>query len=680
MYDTESRISAIDSKAAYLAAVATLNAWGTAYHTYDNPLVPNGVYDEGYSLLKQYEAQHPGDVSPNSPTKRVGGPTLPELAPAAHDQMMGSLESCMTDADTQKFLDDNIRKSGVAQIYCAEPKYDGLALSLRYVHGKLQRAATRGTGLVGEDVTEQAKTLRGVPHELDAKYHDVPLLEVRGEGLMPVVVFERLNAEAREAGRKEFANPRNAAAGAIRQLDPSITAERSLQLYAYSFGELDTPFNRNLPRTQMERLQLLKDMGFEVSKEVTLVSGEEARVAHFKAMAERRSSLPFEIDGVVFKLNSVADQEELGWATIVPRFAFAAKFEPPRAITRLLGIDVSVGRTGQQTPVGRLAPVRCGGVTVSNVNLFNQDEIERLGIRVGDEIEICRAGDVIPDVVRVVSSTKEGGVYQLPSECPCCGAPVEREVGKALHYCSGSMSCPAQQLQAMVHYGSRATLSIDGLGEGTVEKLMGANLVSTPADLYALDEVDVARLPGFGLQSARNLVEAIHSAVSPEWAKLIHALGIPGIGESSSKTLAKAFRTPEALKAASYAEVLALKDMGPISATSVVNFFHREATVTLFDALMEHLTPVAPAAPTSNVFEGKSVVITGTLSKARSSYEKRVEDAGGKVSGSVSKKTDYVLAGSEAGTKLTKAETLNKSGDASIVILDEAGFEALFGA
>lgn len=676
MQAVNSGVSPIGSKEQYLQEVKKVSAWSTAYHTFDDPKVPNHVFDAAFQALKAYEAAHPEHLSPISPTQRAGGPVLDALPKARHNQRMLSLESCMDREADAKFIRDNFRANGVAEIYCAEPKYDGLSLALKYEFGALVSAVTRGDGEVGEEVTAQARTIKDIPLFIE-EYAHVPLFETRGEAMMSIAVFESLNAELEAQGQKLFANPRNAAAGGLRQLNPALTAARKLTFFAYSFAEHDTEFNRNLPNTQMGRLELLRKMGFKVSSEAVLISGEEARLAHFEEMGKKRDSLPFEIDGVVYKLNSIAAQDELGWASTVPRFAFASKFPPPTAITRLLAIEVSVGRTGQQTPVGKLQPVRCGGVTVSNVNLFNADEIARLGVQVGDIIEICRAGDVIPDITRVVERTPESKPWSFSPECPCCGSPVTREEDRAHYFCTGGLACPAQQLRAVVHFGSRTAMAIDGLGEGTVEKLMDAKLIATPKDLYTLQAADVAVLPGMGKRSAEKLIQAIEASRSPEWAKLIYAIGISGIGENSSKNLAKTFPSVEALASATYDQLVAMEDMGPISSASVVQFFRNPVTRGEFDTLMSFMTPKMPVKNEgAQTLAGKTFVITGTLSQSRSVYEKQVEAAGGKVSGSVSKKTDYLLAGAEAGSKLAKAQELQEQG-VKLTILTESDFNDL---
>lgn len=659
--------------APYHSLLALLNEWAVSYYVEGVSLVPDATYDLKYQQLVEMEEANPELISPNSPTQRVGGQPLKELAPAKHNQPMYSLESCMTREAYVKYAQDNIEAEGVAPVYFSEPKYDGLSLSLKYEHGYLTQAATRGDGEVGEDVTEQAKTLKTIPLYVE-KFKGYPLCEVRGETLMTLAAFAAINSKLEAWGDKPYANPRNAASGALRQLDPKYTAICNLTFLAYSFANTGTDFDDTLPRTQSGRIELLKTLGFAVSPLCTTVTGIEEVHAHFEKLAGLRESLPFEIDGVVFKVDSIDDQDQLGWLSRVPRFAFAAKFPAPTAKTTLLDITISVGRTGVQTPVAVLAPVKCGGVTVTSANLFNEGEVKRLGINIGDEIIICRAGDVIPDVVGLADPRKADPAlaWSMPATCACCGAPVVKEEGKANYYCVAGIACSAQQIEALNHYGSRQTLNIDSFGEGVADKLFEAGLIRTPRDLYTLQEADIARLPGMGKRSAQKLLKAIEGTKSPEWAKFIHAIGIRNVGVSTSKALAQAFRSPGELKVATREQVMALDDVGPITADSILKYFGTARTLEEYESLLEFVVPVPPAAKvTEGALLGKVVVITGKLSASRDEFKLRVEAAGGKTSDSVSKKTDYVLAGEDAGSKLAKAEALG------VTILDEAAFNQL---
>lgn len=657
----------------YQSLVKLLNDWAHAYYVKGVSLVPDGTYDLKYQELREIERAHPELVAINSPTQRVGGEPLKELPTASHNQPMYSLDSCMDRDARVKFVQDNIVATGVEQKFFAELKYDGLSLALRYVYGKLERATTRGDGEVGEVVTEQAKTIHTIPLEV-AEWATVPLAEVRGEALMTLKAFEEINKYLVAEGDTPYANPRNAASGALRQLDPKYTAKCKLTFFAYSFAQTDTPFDDTLPRLQSERITLLRKLGFTVADLCEHVEGIEGVDEHFERISQLRDELPFEIDGVVYKLDSIDAQDELGWVSRVPRFAFAAKFPAPRAVTTLNAISISVGRTGVQTPVAVLEPVKCGGVTVSSANLFNEAEIQRLGVKVGDKIVICRAGDVIPDVVGLADpdNAVPGPAWSMPATCACCGSPLAKEEDKANYYCTGGFLCSAQQVEALVHYASRETLNIDTFAEGTADKLFKAGLVQSPRDLYTLKEADIAALPGMGKRSAQKLLKAIEGSKTPEFAKFIHAIGIRGVGSSTAKVFAQAFRTPEAFAAATREQLLALQDVGPVTADSVLRFFNTERTREEFDSLLQHVTPVAPEAPvTEGPLLGKTVVITGKLSQPRDYFKALVAKAGGKTSDSVSKKTHYILAGADAGSKLTSAR------EHGVTELTEADFMAL---
>lgn len=631
------------------------------YHELDAPVIPDSEYDKLFRELVNVERTNPELVTPDSPTHRVGGSPLAHFSKVTHRKSMLSIDNAMDEAEAREFYARASREAGGDVSMIGEPKYDGLACNLLFINGVFELAATRGDGSVGEDVTAQVKTIRNVPLRLTG-FPDgaVPeRFEVRGEVLMEKADFRRLNEAQAAKGEKEFANPRNAAAGSLRQLDPSITAGRKLRFYAYSLGDCD---GFDFPPEHESHLKLLMGLGFTVFKDFQKVESADELVAFYSEMELRRPNLPFEVDGVVFKVNRLDIQSKLGWVSRTPRWAIAHKFPAEEAMTILEGIDVQIGRTGTAAPVGRLAPVFVGGVTVSNVTLHNLDEIRRKDFRIGDTVIVRRAGDVIPQLVRPVVEVRTGSerVFEMPTECPVCGSRLHREEEKAAYVCTGGLSCNAQRLYSITHFASRLAMGIEGLGEGIVQKLLDVQLLEKPSDLYSLDEQEVSRLDGFGKSSAAKMKKAIDAAVRPDLHRFIYALGIPGVGESTAKDLAKAFREWTAFAYADVAVLASVKDLGPITAENIRAFFANDVNATEANRLAAIVEPkpVIGAAELNPEFAGRTFVITGTLTNGRDEIKGWIEGAGGKVSGSVSKNTSALVVGEEAGSKLAKAQEL----------------------
>ena len=648
------------------------------YYVLDDPLIGDGEYNVLYKELVSFEEAHPEMLRQDSPTQRVAGAVLEEFDEVEHLKPMLSIDNAMEEKALIAFAHRVAAELGIdveELEFTAEPKYDGLSNALRIAFGAFAQAGTRGNGFKGEDVTSQVRTVRNVPLHLAPEFAGAARIEVRGEVLMTKTAFEAVNAAQDAQGLKRFANPRNAAAGSLRQLDPKITATRQLRFFAYGFGVCEgfTP-----PESQFEQLELLKKMGFSVSEDVKRIKGLTQMLKHFEAMGERRPKMPYDIDGVVFKVDSIADQEALGWKSRVPRWAIAAKFPPEEATTTCQAIDVQVGRTGALTPVARIEPVFVGGVTVTNATLHNEDQVRRLDLMVGDRVSIRRAGDVIPELVRALSELRTGAeiAWSMPTSCPVCGSAVHREEGEATHRCTGGLKCEAQRLNAVTHFASRDTLAIDGMGEGVVQKLLDANLVHRPSDLFSLTEEDIAKLPGLGKTSAKNLMASLTAAKNPDLYRFIFALGIPHVGESTAKDLANYFGSWESFASANTVPLLkAVSGVGPETAESILAFFANPDNATEVITLADVLQPKEVVKATGEQpFLGKTFVVTGTLSQPRDAFKARIEEAGGKVAGSVSKKTSYVLAGDEAGSKLEKALELG------VPVLDEAAFEELLAA
>jgi DNA ligase (NAD+) len=645
-----------------------------AYYVLDQPDLPDAEYDTLFKELQRIEADHPDLITPDSPTQRVGGEVAEGFTPVVHDVPMLSLNNGFADEDIVAFdkrVSDALDQAPVD--YACELKFDGLAISLRYEDGRFVQAATRGDGATGEEVTANVRTIRSIPLTLKGK--NLPKrLDVRGEVLMFKRDFERLNARQREAGQREFANPRNAAAGGLRQLDSKMTAQRSLSFFAYGIGVLE---GAEMPATHADLLDWYKEMGLPVNAERAVDQGAEALLGFFRKIGEKREKLPYDIDGVVYKVDRRDQQDQLGFVSRAPRFALAHKFPAQEALTQLLAIDVQVGRTGAITPVARLAPVFVGGATVTNATLHNEDEVRRKDIRIGDTVTVRRAGDVIPEVVGALLERRPADAreFVMPTECPVCGSKIERLPDEAIARCTGGLFCPAQRKQALWHFAQRRALDIDGLGEKIIDQLVEENLVRTPADLFNLGFSTLAALDRFADKSAQNLLDSLNQARNTTLPRFIYALGIRHVGESTAKDLARHFGSLDPIIAASVEELLEVNDVGPVVAEAIHNFFSEEHNQHVIEQLRAKISwpegPPAPKAP-QGVLAGKTVVLTGTLpTLSREEAKEMLETAGAKVAGSVSKKTDYVVAGADAGSKLVKAEELG------VPVLDEDGMRKL---
>ena len=638
-----------------------------AYYVLDTPILPDSEYDRLYRELLEIEAAHPEWVTAESLSQRVGGAALKEFDSVEHVVPMLSLNNAFEDAELIAF--DRRCREGleVKQVnYAGELKFDGLAISLRYENGSLVRAATRGDGASGEDVTANIKTVRAIPLRLLGK--NIPaVLEVRGEVFMYLDDFQKMNQLAAAQGEKEFANPRNAAAGSLRQLDSKITAKRPLSFFAYGLGALEP--QGWLPATHEELLNRYAELGLPVCSERKVLQSVEEMLAFYHEIEVKRDALPYDIDGIVYKVNSFAEQNALGFVSRAPRFALAHKFPAQEALTTVLGIDVQVGRTGAITPVARLAPVEVGGVTVTNATLHNEDEVKRKDVRVGDTVSVRRAGDVIPEVVSVIHERRPKGTTQfvMPTRCPVCDSHIERLADEAVARCSGGLFCGAQRKQALIHFAHRRALDIEGLGEKIVDQLVDQNLVRTPADLYRLGFSALANLERMGEKSADNLIQAINQSRSTTLARFIFALGIRHVGETTAKDLANHYQSMHALMDASLEDLLTVKDVGPVVADSIVSFMAESHNREVIEQLLASGMQLSVEKKViSAAVAGKTFVLTGTFpTLSRDQAKDLLERAGAKVAGSVSKKTDYVVAGADAGSKLTKAEELG------IAVIDE---------
>ena len=632
------------------------------YYVLDDPEISDSEYDKLYRELQQLEKVHPEFVTGDSPTQRVGAKPLESFSQIQHRMPMLSLDNVFSEDELQAFykrIQDRLDSTDPIE-FAVEPKLDGLAISIVYENGRLVQAATRGDGSTGEDVTQNIRTVQSIPlHLMGDGYPDV--LEVRGEVFMPKAGFDELNRLAREKGEKTFVNPRNAAAGSLRQLDPIITAQRPLAMYCYSAGVVE---GFDLPETHSEILHQIKRWGFPVCSESKVVEGVQGCIDYYKSILKNRDDLAYDIDGVVYKVNQLALQNELGFVARAPRWAIAHKFPAQEEITKILDVDFQVGRTGALTPVARLEPVFVGGVTVSNATLHNMDEVRRKDIHIGDKVIVRRAGDVIPEVARVVTSARTNDVKQiyLPRQCPVCGSDVEQSETEAVARCSGGLFCKAQRTEAIKHYASRKAMDIDGLGDKLVEQLVEAGLINTVADLYHLDVQAVATLERMGEKSASNLIAAIAASMLPTLAKFIYALGIREVGETTASSLADAFENLEAVIAADEESLKQVSDVGPIVAHHVVHFFSQPHNLEVINQLMQSgISFKQQSVPTiaNEKLKNKVFVITGTLhTMTRDQAKQKLIAAGAKVTGSISTKTDYLLAGEKAGSKLSKAEKL----------------------
>ncbi len=643
------------------------------YYVLDDPDVPDVEYDRLYKQLDALEEKHPELITTDSPTQRVGSKPLTAFDQIQHQMPMLSLDNVFSEEALLSFyqrLQDRLNTEDEIEL-TAEPKLDGLAISLRYEKGELIYAATRGDGSTGENVTQNVRTMQSVPLRLlGENYPDV--LEVRGEVFMPKAGFEKLNRQARKSEKKEFANPRNAAAGSLRQLDPSVTAKRPLSLYCYSTGVVE---GGELARSHYEILQQLKGFGLPVCNEIKRVHSVKACLSYYEGILKRRDNLAYDIDGIVYKVNSIELQNRLGFVARAPRWAIAHKFPAQEEISKIIDVDFQVGRTGAITPVARLEPVFVGGVTVSNATLHNMDEIRRKDVRVGDQVIVRRAGDVIPEVVRVVpgSRTKLLAEIQMLTNCPVCHSAVEQIEGEAVARCTGGLFCRAQRAQAIKHFASRKAMDIDGLGDKLVEQLVEQGLINTAADLYQLKMETLSSLERMGEKSATNLLEALESSKHPALSRFIYALGIREVGETTARNLAKEFKALAAVEHASYDQLIEVQDIGPVVAQHIVNFFQQEHNLQVINQLLGTGIKVQKVEQLDSdnqqdcEFTGKTLVITGTLpTLSRDEAKEKLLAVGAKVTGSVSAKTDYLLAGDKAGSKLTKAEKLG------VLVIDEA--------
>ncbi len=677
----------IDAVAVRMAALRTeLDQHAHRYYVLDEATIPDSEYDRLFKELQALEAAHPELLMLDSPTQRVGGKPLSQFAPVRHRIPMLSirtetdtLASGAQNFDTRVRRELGMKESELPIEYVAELKFDGLAMSLRYEHGILVQAATRGDGEVGEDVTQNIRTIRQIPLRLPGAAPAV--LEVRGEVYMRRDEFEALNERQRgkiaqgAKGEKTFVNPRNAAAGGVRQLDPAIAADRRLSFFAYGLGEV-TPAESGGPvfNTHFELLQILKSWGFPVSAHTQLAQGAIALIAFHQSIGLQRDQLPFDIDGVVYKVNSLALQRRMGFVSREPRWAVAHKYPAQEQLTRVVGIDIQVGRTGKLTPVAKLAPVFVGGVTVTNATLHNEDEARRKDVRLGDTVIVRRAGDVIPEVVSVLLERRvqDAPQFTMLAKCPVCGSDAVREEGEADHRCSGGLFCAAQRKEAILHFAHKRAVEIDGLGDKLVEQLVDAQVIRTLPDLYRLGFAALASLDRMADKSARNLVAALEKSKQTTLARFVFGLGIRHVGEATAKALARHFGTLNSIMDAASDQLLEVSDVGPVVAKSIRTFFdqpHNREVVEQLRACGVSWEEGEPAALVFRPLSGKTFVITGTLpTLSRDEAKDRIEAAGGKVAGSVSSKTDYLVAGAEAGSKLAKAQTLG------VAVIDEVAF------
>ncbi|MDZ7662720.1 NAD-dependent DNA ligase LigA [Thiohalophilus sp.] len=644
------------------------------YYVLDDPEIPDAEYDRLMRELEELEAEHPDLVTPDSPTQRVGATPLSAFEEVKHELPMLSLGNAFDEGEVRAFDRRAREKLQVETIeYAVEPKLDGLAISLLYENGKLVRGATRGDGTTGEDVTQNVRTIETIPLKLRGS--DYPArLEVRGEVIIAKQDFEQLNKTREQAGEKTFANPRNAAAGSLRQLDARLTAKRPLSFYCYGAGLVE---GAELPDRHSATLDQLREWGMRTNPETRVVEGIQGCLDYYQTMQEKRDKLDYEIDGLVYKVNRRDQQEQLGFVSRAPRWAIAHKFPAQEEMTRLVGIDVQVGRTGALTPVARLEPVHVGGVTVSNATLHNQDEIDRLDVRVGDTVIIRRAGDVIPQVVSVVTSKREGKLkkYHLPRTCPVCGSQTVRHEGEVVTYCTGGLYCAAQRKQALKHFASRRALDIEGLGDKLVDQLVDEDYVHDPADLFCLEKDQLVKLERMADKSAQNLKNALKKSRKTTLERFIYALGIHDVGEATARSLVNHFGSLAAVMNADKEALMAVPDIGPIVAESILTFFKQKHNQEVIDKLRRagvtwEDIEVKPAEELP--LNGKTFVLTGTLEEmSRDEARAALQALGARVTGSVSKKTDYVVVGADPGSKADKAESLG------VEILDEGAFQKL---
>ena len=654
---------------------ATLEDHNYYYYVQDDPRIPDAEYDRLFRELQKLEAEHPELATEDSPTRRVGSSAETSFEEVIHRLPMLSLDNAFSEDELRDFdrrVRDRLGADGAIEYVC-EPKLDGLAVSLHYENGTLTRAATRGDGYTGEDITANIRTIPSVPLKLRGSgYPD--LVEVRGEVYMPRAGFEKLNERLAEQGEKTFVNPRNAAAGSLRQKKSTVTARRPLELCAYSMAVTDESV---LPETHWDSLQLVRGWGFRINPEMRKAEGVEACLDAYNELMAKRDSLPYEIDGIVFKVNRLDLQQELGFVSRAPRWAIAHKFPAQEELTIIEDVEFQVGRTGAVTPVARLKPVFVGGVTVSNATLHNMDEIRRLDVHIGDTVFIRRAGDVIPQVVKVVPEKRpaKAPTVEMPEHCPVCGSDIVQIEGEAVARCSGGLYCPAQRKEAIRHYASRKAMDIEGLGDRLIEMLVDEGMVSTVADLYRLTKFQIASLERMGDKSAANLVAAIDRSREPVLWRFLYALGIREVGEATAKGLAAHFGTLEAISEADEASLQTVPDVGPIVAGHIRSFFgqpHNQETLAALKKAGVTWQEEQVLSVDEQPLSGQTWVLTGTLSgMTRDQAKEKLEQLGAKVAGSVSKKTACVVAGEAAGSKLAKAEQLG------VPVLDEAGLANL---
>jgi DNA ligase (NAD+) len=643
-----------------------------AYYVLDSPTIPDADYDKLFKELQQLEQDHPELLTTDSPTQRVGGTPLPQFAQVTHSVPMLSLGNGFAEDDIVAFdrrVRDGLETEGQIE-YSVELKFDGLAINLRFENGILTEAATRGDGMTGENVTANIRTIRAIPLRLQTE-HPPAVLDVRGEVLMYKADFAKLNARQREAEQKEFANPRNAAAGSLRQLDSRITAQRALRFFAYGIGKLE---GAAMPNSHSELLAWYAKLGIPVCNERSVVYGAQGLLDFFHSIGQKRAQLPYDIDGVVYKVNRVQQQQQLGFVSRAPRFAIAHKFPAEEATTVVQDITVQVGRTGAITPVARLVPVFVGGVTVTNATLHNEDEVRRKDIQIGDTVIVRRAGDVIPEVVSHIPEKRPADArpFVMPKTCPVCGSEIVRLEDEAVARCSGGwIKCPAQRKGGLQHFVSRRAMDIEGLGEQLIEQLVDKNIITTAADLYKLGFTALAELDRMAEKSAQNILDALEKSKSTTLARFIYALGIRHVGEATAKELARHFGNLDALIQSNEEQLLGVDDIGPVVAHSITAFLADPLNRELIEQLRAagvHWPEGATKERGPQTLQGQTFVLTGTLpALSRDEAKEMIEAAGGKVSGSVSKKTHYVVAGAEAGSKLDKAQELG------VTILDEAG-------
>jgi len=644
------------------------------YYVLDEPSVPDAEYDRLMRELQALESKFPDLVTPQSPSQRVGGEPLEGFSEVRHTTPMLSLANAFSADEIQQFHQRVIRSLEIGQVdYVAEPKLDGVAIALRYVDGRLAQAATRGDGATGEDVTSNVRTIAAIPLQLEQRKGSVAwpsALEVRGEIYMPLAGFEAWNAKMRKEGGKEFVNPRNAAAGSLRQLDPKLTAQRPLAFYAYAMVTA-----KGMPENHYAALQLLRSWGFPVNPEIRRVRDADGCIGYYEDLALKREQLPYDIDGVVFKVDEHEQQLTLGFVSRAPRWAIAQKFPAQEEITRLLDIDVQVGRTGAITPVARLEPVFVGGVTVTNATLHNLDEIRRKDVRPGDWVVVRRAGDVIPEVARVVIERRVGQPpeFQMPEQCPVCGSAVERDEDEAAFRCTGGLFCGAQRIRSIQHFASRKAMDIEGLGEKLVVQLVESGLVQSIADLYKLDREQLIELERMGEKSADNLLAELERSKAPDLDRLLYALGIREVGEVTARSLAIHFTKLEKLINASEEDLVEVPDVGPIVASHVHAFFREQHNIQVIAELAAAglRWKAVETSAGEQPLAGQIWVLTGTLGMPRARAKNLLESLGARVTGSVSAKTSVVLAGEAAGSKLRKAEKLG------VEVIDEEAFSAL---